>query len=110
MVASGIECSLQFDIQGTRADAAPIHRTKHLDFTDGIEAEPFGDPRFHQLDNARNCGLRVVRLHKVKVGLGSGRAEIGDRALVDAMGASDDAALRGLPKHLGEAHHWHRAG
>src|ERR1700720_934853 len=39
----------------------------------------------------RNCGFGVVGLHKVEVGLGSGRAEIGDRALVDTMGAGDDA-------------------
>jgi len=30
--------------------------------------------------------------------------------LVDAMGTGDDAALRGLPEHFGEAHHWHGAG
>ena len=55
-------------------------------------------------------GFRIVRLHEVEVALGSGRAEIGDRALIDAMGAGDDAALRGLPEHFGEAHHRHGAG
>jgi hypothetical protein len=45
VLARGFERSLQFDVQGTRADAAPGHRTKHLDVTDGIEAEPLGRTR-----------------------------------------------------------------
>jgi hypothetical protein len=32
--------------------------------------------------------------------------EIGDRALIDPVRADDDAALRSLPEHLGEPHHW----
>ena len=30
--------------------------------------------------------------------------------LMNAMGAGDDAALRGLPEHFSEAHHRHGAG
>ncbi len=30
--------------------------------------------------------------------------------MVDAMGAGDDTALRGLPEHFGEAHHQHGVG
>jgi hypothetical protein len=78
VVARGIERSLQFNIQGTRADAAPVHRTQHLDVADGIDAEPSGNPGFHQFDDARDGGFWVVRLYKVKVALGSGRAEVGD--------------------------------
>ena len=65
---------------------------------------------FHELDDARHDTFGIVRLHEVEVALGAGRAEIGDRALVDAMGAGDDAALRGLPEHFGEAHYRHGAG
>jgi hypothetical protein len=52
----------------------------------------------------------VVRLHEVEVTVGSGRAEIGDRALIYAMGTGDNAALRGLPEYFGESHHGHGAG
>ena len=27
--------------------------------------------------------------------------------LIDAMGGGDNAALRGLPEHLGQSHHWY---
>jgi hypothetical protein len=64
---------------------------------------------FGQLDDAANGSLRVVRLHEVEVALCFGWAQIGDRALIDAMGTRDDAALGGLPEHLGEAHYRHGA-
>jgi len=76
----------------------------------GRALEPFGDPCFNELDDTRHGDFRVVRLHEVEVTLGSGRAEIGDRALVDAMGTGDDAALRGLPEYFGETGHGHGAG
>jgi hypothetical protein len=49
-------------------------------------------------------------LHEIEVALSFGWIEIGNRALVDAMSAGDDATLGGLPEHLGEAHHRHGAG
>ena len=63
-----------------------------------------------QLDDAGDGGLRILDLHEVEVALSFGRIEIGNRALVDAMSAGDDATLRGLPEHFGEAHHRHGAG
>ena len=62
-----------------------VHRTKHLNLADGIEAEPFGDPRLYELDDTTDGIFRVVGLYEVEVALSSGWAEIGDRALVDAM-------------------------
>src|SRR5262249_49924459 len=50
----------------------------------------------HQRDDAADGGFRIVRLHEVEVALESRRAEVGHRALVDAMSAGDDAALCGL--------------
>src|SRR6266566_4201907 len=61
--------------------------------------------RFFTSSMMRHGGFGIVRLHEVEVAICAGRAEIGDRALVDAMGTGDDAALRGLPEHFGEAHH-----
>ena len=69
-----------------------------------------GMRRLHQFDDARHGGFGIVRLHEVEVAVAFGRAEIGHRALVDAVGAGDDPALRGLPEHLGQPHHRHRAG
>src|SRR6516162_5159239 len=66
-------------------------------------------PGLHQLDDAADSGLRIIRLHEVEVAVWSGRAEVRDRALIDAMGTGDDAALCGLPEHLGEANHRHCA-
>src|SRR6516225_769923 len=99
----------KLDVEGACADAAPIHRAKNLDVADGIEAETFGNPCFHQLEDARHGDFRIVRLHEVEITL-RGRAEIGNEALVDAVGAGDDATLRGLPKHFGQAHYLHGPG
>src|SRR6266481_4950576 len=109
-VDSGVQRRLEFDIQRAGADTTAVHRTKYLDVANGIEAEPFGDPRLHQFDDARHGGFGVVRLHEIEVALGSRRAEIGDRALIYSMGAGDDAALRCLPENFSETHHRHRAG
>ena len=109
-ITGGVESGLQLDVQRTCTHTAAVHRTKHLDVADGIEAEPPRDPRLHQFDDAADGGLRIVRLHEVEVALGSGWAEIGDRALVDTMGTGDDAALCGQPEHFGEAHYRHGSG
>jgi hypothetical protein len=80
------------------------HRAQHLDIADGIETEPFGDPCFYELDDPRYGGFRIVRSHEVEVAVWSGRAEIGDRVLVDTIGTNDDAAQRSLPERFDEAH------
>src|SRR6476660_5159461 len=61
--------------------------------------EPLGDPGFDQLDDTGDGDLRILHLHEIEVALGFGRIEIGNRALVDAMSAGDDATLGGLPEH-----------
>ena len=101
---------MQFDVERASADAAPVHGAQNLDVANGIEAEALGDPCLDQLNDAWHGGFGVVRGHEVEVALGPGCAEIGNKALVDAMGAGDDAALRSLPEHLREAHHGYSAG
>src|SRR5260370_33891109 len=108
--AGRVQGGLELNVKRAGDDATPVHRTKHLDVANGIEAEPFGDPRLHQFDDARYGDFGVVRLHEVEVALGSWRAEIGDRALIYSMGAGDDAALRRLPENFSETHHRHRTG
>src|SRR4249919_2666084 len=44
LIAGGIECSLQFNVQRPCACAAAVHWTQDLDVTDGIEPKPFRDP------------------------------------------------------------------
>ena len=56
-LARGVQCCLQFDIEGACADAAPIHRAKNLDVADGVEAESFRNACFHQLDDAWHGGF-----------------------------------------------------
>ena len=41
-IAGGIECSLQFDVQGACTNPASVHRTQHLDVSNGVEAEALG--------------------------------------------------------------------
>ena len=96
-------------LERTRADAASVHRAEHLDVADRVQAEAFGNAGLHQFQNALNGGFGVFGGHKVKVALAGRHAEIGHRALIDAMGVSDDPAPGGLPEHLGEAHHGHDA-
>ena len=38
-IAGGVQRRLQFDIEGARADPAPVHWAKNLDVADGVEAE-----------------------------------------------------------------------
>jgi hypothetical protein len=65
-----VQRGLQFNIEGARADAAPVYRTKNLDVADGIEAaKALWSTRFHQLDDARHDHFGVVRPHEVEVAL-----------------------------------------
>jgi hypothetical protein len=57
----------------------------------------------------RPTAIRIVSLHEVEVALAFGRAQVGHRALINAMRTDDDPALRGLPEHFGEPHHRHGA-
>src|SRR5262245_47330274 len=104
-IAGRIERRLQLDVQRQRTRSAPVHRTQHLDAEDGIEAEPLGDPRLYQFDDTADGGCGIVHLHEIEVALGSRRAEIRHRALVDAMGTGDDPTLRSLPEYFREPHH-----
>src|SRR5262249_39802358 len=52
-----IQGRLQFDIQGARTNAAPVHGTQHLDILDGVQAEAARNPGSYQLDNAGNGGF-----------------------------------------------------
>src|SRR5205823_9790486 len=70
-IAGGIERCLQLDVQRPRTNAAPVHRTQHLDVADRIEAEPLGDPCLRQFNDAAHGGFRIVRLHEIEVALGS---------------------------------------
>jgi len=93
-----------------RTGRRPVHWTQNLDVPNWVEAEAIGDPCLHQLDDALYGGFRIVRLHEVEIAIRAGQAEIGDEPVIDAMSADDDAALRGLPEHLGETHHRHSTG
>src|SRR5208283_5458171 len=77
-----------------RANAAAVHRAKHLDVADRIQAEAFGDARLHQLQDALNGGLGILGWNEVEVAVAGLRAQIGHRALVDAMGVDNDPARR----------------
>jgi hypothetical protein len=94
---------LQFNVERACADAAPIHGGQNLDVANGVEAKALGNPCLYQLNDARHGSFGIVCRHQVKVAIGSGCAKIGNKALVDAMGAGDDATLRGLPEYFGEA-------
>src|SRR5262249_20158052 len=69
-----------------------------------------GDSCFYKIDDARHGGFGIVRRHEVEVTVCVGRAEIRNRALIDAMGTDDDAALRSLPEHFCKAHYRDGAG
>jgi hypothetical protein len=101
-VAGGIERCLQLDVQRSRTYSPSIHWTKHLDVADRIEPKPLGDACLHQFDDAADGSWGIVRRHEVEIALGSRWTEIRHRALIDAMGAGDDAALCGLPEYFAE--------
>ena len=52
---------------GATTHAATIHRTKHLDVADGIEAKTLGNPRLHQFDDAGDGSLWVLHLDEIEV-------------------------------------------
>ena len=60
---------------------------------------------FHQLQDALNGILGILGWNEVEVAVAGGCGEIGHQALIDAVGVDDNPACRGLPEHLGEAHH-----
>src|SRR5262249_40691951 len=104
-IAGRIERCLQLDVQRPRTRPAPVHRTQHLDVADRIEGEPLGDPSLYQFDDTADGGYGIIHLHEVEVALGSRRAEIRHRTLVDAMGTGDDPTLCSLPEYFGEPHY-----
>ena len=109
-ISGGIERGLQFNIEGPCSDPASVHRAENLDVADRIETKAARDASFDQLDDARNRGLGIISLDEIEVALGFGFAKIGDDTLIDTVCVHDDLALRCLPEHFGEAHHWHGTG
>src|SRR6266516_2356529 len=103
--AGRIQSRLQFDVERTRTNPAPIHWAQHLDIPDGIKAESTRDAGFHQVDNAGNCGFNIIRLDKIEVTLALWFTQIGKNALVDPVSIHDDLALSRLTEHFGQAHH-----
>jgi hypothetical protein len=75
--ARRVQRRLKFNVEGAGADAASVHRAQHLDITDWIKIEATRDASLHKLDDARNCGLGIVRFDKIEVAFGFGFAEIG---------------------------------
>jgi hypothetical protein len=64
-----------------------------LDVADRIETEPARNAGFDQRDDATNRGFGIIRLDEIKVAVGLGLSQIGDRSIVDAVGTHDDLAL-----------------
>ena len=108
LLAGWVQCGLQLYIEGASTHPASIHWAENLNVADRIEAEARGDPGFHQLDDALHGDFGIFRLDEVEVRIDPGRAEIGNKTLIDAVGGGDNAAFRGLPEYLGQSHHWHR--
>ena len=58
--AGGVQRRLEFDVERTRANAAAIHRTEHLDVADRVQADAFGDAGLHQFQDALNGSAETV--------------------------------------------------
>src|SRR5260370_41922497 len=99
-LAGGVQRRLQFYVERTRANAAAVHGTEHLDVADRVQAEAFGDAGLHQFQDASNGDLGIFGRHEVEVALAGRRAETGHRALIDAMGVDDSPASCRLHEHL----------
>src|SRR5450631_259194 len=110
LVASWIQCRLQLNIERASTHTASVHWAKDLNVADGVETEARRNPGFHELDDALRGDFWLFRLHEVEIAIVSRGAEIGNYALVDAVGGGDDAGLRGLPEHLGQSDHGYGAG
>ena|SRR5208337_594094 len=52
-ISSGVQSRLQFDVERAGANAAAIHRAKHLDVVDRIQAEAATGPRESTTHRAR---------------------------------------------------------
>src|SRR5208337_3694116 len=79
--AGGVQRRLQFDVERTRADAATVHRTKHLDVADRVQAEPLRNAGLHQLQNALNGRLGILGGNEVEVAVASRRTGMSRRLL-----------------------------
>jgi hypothetical protein len=83
----------EFDVEGARSDAAPVHRAEHPDIADRIETEAALNASFQKLDDASNRGFRIDCLDKIEVAFGFRHAQVGYDSLVDAVRIHDDLAL-----------------
>ena len=104
-LAGRVQGRLELDVEGARADPAPVHGAEHLDVVHRMKAETPRDAGADEFQDQGYGGLRIVRRHEVEVALALGPAKVRDRALVDAVGVDDDPAHRRLAEHLGQAHH-----
>jgi hypothetical protein len=100
---------LEFDVEGARSNATPVHWAENLHVVDRIKAEPARDAGFHKLDDAGDRGLWIISLDKIEIALSFRFAQVRHDALVDAMSIHDDLALGCLPEHFRQADHGYGA-
>ena len=114
--AGGVQRRLQFDVERTRADAAAVHRTEHLDVADRVQAETLGDAGLHQFQDALNGGLGIFGRHKVEVAvagtkrrpcLGSRSAAACNSLMTPLLRPSATRRCGSTePVHVGRNAHW----
>ena len=74
----GVQRLLELDIEGAGTEAAPVHRTEHLDIAYGIEPEALRDALSHDRQQLSYTLFRVGRIDEVEVAAFE-RGEIGIR-------------------------------
>src|SRR4030095_16711735 len=92
-----------------RSKRAAVHWAKHLDIARRMHFEARWNARLHNLQQCLGDLLRRLTLDEVKVRVALRIGYLWHEALVHAMRASDNPAIRGLAENLREAHHWDRA-
>src|SRR5262249_3369544 len=100
-LAGRVQCGLEFDVEGPRAQPAAVHRAQDLDVANRIETEALWDPGADELKDPGDGRLRVVRRNEVEIAVALRLAQVRNGPLVDAMGIDDDLALGRLAEHLG---------
>src|SRR5439155_6853208 len=107
-LARRVQRLLQFEVQGTRAEPAAVHRAQHLDVANGVEAEALRDALFHERQDLAHAVFGVGRLDEIEIAA-LDRVQLGHLAAIDAMRIGDDTATRRLPENFGEAYDRHGA-
>src|SRR5262249_1298516 len=94
--SGGVQLVLQPNIQLADTQRAAVHGRENLNVGNWAQVKLLRDALFDQIENGLNDALRIVTPNKEEIPMRGFRLEVGQLAVVDAVGINNDLAVRCL--------------